>query len=376
MKTAIALSGGVDSAVAAYKLKQSGHDLVGVFMRFWHEPADLSCANCTENKCCSKDSLIKIKKICLQLEIPLLIYNFEKEFKKAIVDKFIKYYQSGQTPNPCVWCNEEIKFKLLLKETKRHGIDQIATGHYARIEKEDNHYYLKRGRDKTKDQSYFLYRLNQSILKKTIFPLGGTTKKNNQKIAGKIFSQLKFDQQPESQDLCFFPEDSYKPFILRHSQKLNQPGNIINPDGEVIGQHDGLINYTVGQRKGIKIGGGPVWYVKKINPKKNELIVADWKKILCDKITINQLITTPKLKRILPYVDKPNREVTAGSLTAQIRSSHQPAVCVICKDTTNHVPTKSAHLIINFHQPQFAPTPGQHCVIYQNDLIIGGGEIS
>jgi len=366
MKTAIALSGGVDSAVAAYLLKQQGHDLVGVFMRFWHEPDTASCAGCVDNKCCSRDSLIRIKKICLQLEIPLLIFNFENEFKKTVVDKFIEYYQSGKTPNPCVWCNEEIKFKLLLKEALKHGIDKIATGHYARIESVDQYYYLQRGLDKSKDQSYFLYRLNQKILKNTIFPLGNTIKKDNQKIAQKIFPLIKFNRIKESQDLCFFPESSYKPFVLRHSRQLNQPGMIVNRQGEAIGRHDGLINYTVGQRKGIKVGGGPIWYVQQIDVKNNQLIVAEKQKILCDKINIAKILSTPKLT---------TENADLATITAQIRSGHIPAASKIERSGTNLSFATTDSLKLIFTRPQFAPTPGQHAVIYQEDLVIGGGEI-
>lgn len=398
MKTAIALSGGVDSAVAAYLLKQQGHDLVGVFMRFWHEPNNSNCTKCVENKCCSRDSLIKIKKICLLLNIPLLIFNFESDFKKSVVDKFIKYYQLGKTPNPCVWCNEEIKFKLFLKEAKKHGMEKIATGHYAGIKEIDGHYYIQRGQDKTKDQSYFLYRLNQKILKHTIFPLSQSFKKNNIKLAVKAFPKLNFQQQPESQDLCFYPESSYKPFLLRHSQKLNKKGRIIDLNGQVIGQHDGLINFTIGQRKGIKIGGGPIYYVKEIDVKNNRLIVADKQKLLCDKIFIKKINKSPLLSNVINGVETPHWSVSVpeNKITAQIRYGHRPVECAILSqnyhsgyrsealdnpgtrqnqsnDSISEIPDKSA--IVQFAQPQFAPAPGQHCVFYQNNLVIGGGEI-
>jgi len=383
MKTGIALSGGVDSAVAAYKLKEQGHDLVGVFMRFWHEP-EIACSGCVENKCCSADSLLKIKKICLQLDIPLLIFNFENEFKKQVVDKFIEYYESGKTPNPCVWCNQEIKFKLLLEEAIQHNIEKIATGHYAGIEAVDGHYYIRRGLDQTKDQSYFLYRIDQTTLKQIIFPLADTLKEDNAKLAEKVFPSLNFNQQKESQDLCFYPESSYKPFILRNSQKLADKGDIVDIHGKVIGEHDGLINYTLGQRRGISIGGGPILYVKEIDIANNRLVVADKSHILCDTIKIDQIISSPMLSSSTLSDDRSDRDRGSNSLSAQIRYGHDPAACSIVSfhprlergQPRSQIRTLSESLSIRFAEPQFAPTPGQHCVIYQDNLVIGGGEIT
>ncbi|MBU0648486.1 tRNA 2-thiouridine(34) synthase MnmA [Patescibacteria group bacterium] len=355
MKTAIALSGGIDSSVAAYLLKQQGHDLIGVFMRFWHDQSP-TCTGCVENKCCNKKSLQTIKRLCVKLNIPLKIFNFEKEFKKKVVDKFIKYYDQGLTPNPCIWCNEEIKFTLLYKKAKKNlNIDNIATGHYANIQIIDDYTYIKRGKDKTKDQSYFLYRLPQNIIKKTLFPVGYMTKNEVKKLATKHLPEFKFNQKKESQDLCFYPEDSYKPFISRYAKKLTKPGPIVNENNEIIGEHCGLVNYTIGQRKGLKIGGGPIYYVKSIDTPTNKLIVNTHKNILCDTISLKKPIITPQIQQ-------------KKSFKAQIRHGHTPTPC--------HIKLSKNKITLNFPKSQLAPTPGQHAVIYHQNIVVAGGEIA
>jgi tRNA-uridine 2-sulfurtransferase len=358
-KTAIALSGGVDSAVAAYLLQQQGHQLTGVFMRFWQDNfvTGANCAHCPENKCCNAESLQLIRRLCVRLDIPLKIYDFRREFKKAIVDRFIDYYQQGLTPNPCVWCNEEIKFRLLWQRAHRElPVDHIATGHYARLVQKSGQIYLRRARDRRKDQSYFLYRLTGPQLAHCLFPVGHLTKSQVKKIAADKLADLNFHQRPESQDLCFVPEKNYQPFIRRHAQQLTKPGAIIDTQGITLGQHQGLLNYTVGQRHGLHLPGGqPIWYVQKIDTKHNQLVVGQRPELLCDTVPLQKLITTPKLAIGKRY-------------TAKLRSSQPPAACAITKLT-------SRRLELKFFQPQFAPTPGQHCVIYAGDLVVSGGEI-
>jgi tRNA-specific 2-thiouridylase len=389
-KIALGLSGGIDSSVAAHLLKAQGYEVIGVFMRFWHD-SNPACSGCSENKCCNAESLQKIKRLCIELDMPLHIYNFEQEFKNKVVDNFINYYSHGLTPNPCIWCNEEIKFKLFYeKAAKDLNIDFIATGHYADLIQIDNYFYIKQGTDKTKDQSYFLYRIPQNILSKITFPLANLTKQEVRAMATRELSKYNFTSQKESQDLCFVTEN-YQEFVTRHTNNLQKSGNIINLQGELIGQHNGLINYTVGQRKGITMGGGTIYYVKTIDTTNNQLIVAEHQEMLCDQITIKNIISSPKLyQSIQPQISHPSnklisnqkkpKKITAdqleeGNITAQIRYHSQLTKCEIVNTETDETPEKTNELLIKFHQSQFAPTPGQHGVIYQNDIIVGGGEI-
>ena len=370
-KIAIGLSGGVDSSVAAYILKQQGHELVGVFMRFWHDDATTSCPDCIENKCCSQESLQKIKRLCVRLDIPLKIVDFRLPFKKAVVDRFVSYYQHGLTPNPCIWCNEEIKFKLFLQQAQRElNVEKIATGHYADIKCMDDFYYLQKSADTKKDQTYFLYRLDQNILKKTIFPLGQISKKEVWHIADQELADLDFNRSHESQDLCFYPEKSYHAFLARHTHNLSQEGNIVNPQGNIIGRHSGLLNYTIGQHKGINIGDSRKHYVLKIDAKNNTITVGQRSEILCDKIYIHNIITSPILSSHLVSNPKTSPKRTDSyPLSAKIRSQNTLADCGLRKTCqTNRIQ-------VVFKQSQLAPTPGQHCVIYQDNLIVGGGEI-
>lgn len=356
-KIAIGLSGGVDSSVAAYLLKQQGHQVVGVFMRFWHETIACNQSCSAENKCCNAESYHTIQRLCIKLDIPLHVFDFEQQFKRAVVDKFIKSYQSGQTPNPCVWCNEEIKFKLFYREArKKLKIDYIATGHYARLVESGNHHFLHQAADNIKDQTYFLYRIPQNILKHTIFPLGDYTKTKIKSIAQKKLKDLNLHTKSESQDLCFVPSTTQE-FLQRHVSLLNKPGNIVNQNNQIIGRHQGLINYTLGQRKGIGIGGGPKLYVTELDARNNIFRVGDKDKIFQSSIIIQKLMLPEK------YLTK-----KAITCNCQIRFGNKLSKCIV-----KIINKKRA--IVTFAQPQFAPTPGQHCVFYHKNFLIGGGEI-
>ncbi len=368
-KIAIGLSGGVDSSVAASLLKSQGHQLIGVFMRFWHDVDTTSCFQCAENKCCNEESLRKIRRLCIKLDIPLVIYDFSQEFKKAVVDKFISYYAHGQTPNPCVWCNEEIKFKLFYKRAKSdYDIDYIATGHYASIQFINNHYYISQAVDSSKDQSYFLYRIPQDILPKIIFPLADYQKNQIKQMAVSEFPDFSFSTQKESQDLCFVSGD-YQSFLSqRISTNFFRTGNIVNLQGDIVGRHQGLFNYTIGQRKGLTAGGGQVYYVKDIDTDHNQLIVAEKSEMLCDEVLITNIVSSPKLASATNLCSSDNND---QNMHAQIRY-HSPltSCCVVAEENDNH-----STLIIKFAESQFAPAPGQHLVIYNKHLVIGGGEI-
>ncbi|MBI2038292.1 MAG: tRNA 2-thiouridine(34) synthase MnmA, partial [Candidatus Nealsonbacteria bacterium] len=306
-KVVVAMSGGIDSSVAAALLKKQGYNIVGVFMKFWKEPDGQG----GWNRCCSPDSERRARMVAKILGIPFYVFNFEKEFKKRIVDEFLKGYKEGITPNPCVICNKEIKFGLLLKKALELNADFIATGHYARLRQGK----LYRGGDEKKDQSYFLWQLDQSQLKKVLFPVGSYTKNYVRKLAKKF--KLPVLNIPESMEICFVP-DKLDDFLKRYLKP--KPGLIMTSEGKEIGRHQGLPFYTIGQRKGIELSGGPYYVVGK-DTKKNILIVAPilkdsalWSKSLVAKFVNWISGKTPKLPL---------------KVNAQIRYGHRAVPAVI-----------------------------------------------
>ncbi len=335
-KVLIALSGGVDSAVSAALLKKQGFQIVGVFFRFF----DGSSA---------KKSLSKAKKVAESLDIDLEVVDVRKEFKKKIVDYFIDSYKKGVTPNPCVVCNKEMKFRSLFELLKKFDANLVATGHYARNDK----LKLLEAKDKTKDQSYFLYKLNQKELAKIIFPLGDYRKVEVKKIAKKMKLPIFGDE--ESQDVCFLADSGINQFLQKNIRP--KPGNIVDEKGSVLAKHKGLPFYTIGQRKGIEIGAAGPYFVIGKNSRKNELVVSnDPKKLLARKFFVNK-------------VNWINKE-TKLPLSAQIQIRyHAEKISAIIKSS------KSGKLIVETKKPLRAVTPGQSAVFYKNKEVLGGGII-
>lgn len=336
------MSGGVDSSVAAALLKAQGFEVVGVFMKFWKEVEG-------KNRCCSLEAAEKAKQVAQILGIPFYIFNFAKEFKKVVVDSFLKNYQLGLTPNPCVVCNKEIKLGLLLKRAKALGFDYVATGHYAKKRGRK----LYQSRNKEKDQSYFLWKLNQEQLKHLLFPLGDYAKKEVRQMAKEL--KLPVFDAPESQEICFVEKETNE-FLKRHL-KL-KPGKIADTQGNILGNHQGLPLYTLGQRKGIGLSNGPYWVSDK-DARKNVLIVTKQEKDLLQKKLIFQEVNwlagqEPKL----PVV-----------LLAKIRSRSSMAKCQVSSLG------KGKYEAV-FKTPQKAITPGQSVVFYKGQELIGGGIIS
>ena len=276
-KVVLAMSGGIDSSVSAVLLKEQGFEVIGVFMKFLPQHQSKARCGVKSRSCCSTEAEVRARLVAEKLDIPFYVFNFEKEFKKEVVDYTVKKEKSGLTPNPCVVCNKEIKFGLLLKKALELGADYIATGHYARLRREITNpksqipnykYKLYKGEDDLKDQSYFLWKLDKKILKHIIFPVGGYNKKKIIKLAEK--HKLPFKEVSESQDVCF------------DIKRCKNPGEIIDTNKKVVGEHNGLWFYTIGQRKGIKLAGGP-YYVLDKNIKKNQLIVTKNEKDLYAK---------------------------------------------------------------------------------------------
>ncbi|MFA5128522.1 MAG: tRNA 2-thiouridine(34) synthase MnmA [Patescibacteria group bacterium] len=345
-KVMVAMSGGVDSSVAAALLKKQGYDVVGVFMRFWSESS--SGAGSAMNKCCSFEAYSDARRVAQKLGIPIYTLNMRVRFKKSVVDYFLKEYQAGRTPNPCVECNRFIKFGELLKKARAMDLDYIATGHYARVYGAK----LLKGKDSKKDQSYFLYTLTQDKLKQVLFPVGNYKKPKVREMAKKF--GLPVHLKNDSQEVCFVGA-SLKNFLKKYLKVKS--GKIIElKSKKVLGRHEGLPFYTTGQRRGLALGGGP-WYVVKIDVRKNVLYVSrDQKKLLTKELTAGKVSWISGVAPKLPIRAK-----------VKIRYKHKEAPAAIRKIKNNYK--------IIFDKPQRAVTAGQSAVFYKGDEVLGGGVI-
>lgn len=345
----IAMSGGVDSSVTTALLKKEGFDVVGIFMKFWTESGN---SRLCYNRCCAPESEKRAREVASILGIPFYVLNFEKEFKKRIVDYFLEEYEKGVTPNPCVICNKEIKFGLLFEKALALRADFVATGHYARIKEENRKSHLLAARDKNKDQSYFLWMLNQKQLKRVLLPIGGYLRSEVEEMA-KSF-KLPFDGVKKSQEVCFI-QGTAADFLKRHIKE--KPGKIITQEGKEVGEHRGLWLYTIGQRKGINLSGGP-YYVADKDLKRNYLIVSKNEKDLFKKELLAKKINWISGKEpALPLKVK-----------VKIRYRSQLVAANIIK-------TKNKNLKLVFDNPQRAITPGQSAVFYDSQKLLGGGII-
>jgi tRNA-specific 2-thiouridylase len=359
-KVIVAMSGGVDSSVAAALLVKQGFDVVGIFMRFWSAPEEGQGP--ALNKCCSFEAYADARRVAQKLGIPIYTLNMKVPFKKLVVDYFLKEYQSGRTPNPCVECNRFIKFGELLRKAKALGADYVATGHYARLRREDGRWKLLKGKDREKDQSYFLYTLTEEKSKHILFPVGDYTKPQVRQMAKKF--GLLVHAKKDSQEVCFVGA-SLKNFLKKYFPPKADPpwaekvksGKIVEMEsGKVLGSHDGLPFYTIGQRRGLKLGGGP-WYVVKIDTKKNILLVSsDQKKLLAKEMAVTKVNWISGSAPKLPL-----------RAQVKIRYKHKEAPCVIKKSKNNYK--------IIFTKSQRAVTPGQSAVFYRGDEVFGGGII-
>ena len=348
-KVFVAMSGGVDSSVAAALLKERDWDVVGVFMKFWTAPIAVG-----ENKCCSVEAYHDALAVADKLGIKLYSFNFEKEFKKLVADYFVKSLKAGDTPNPCVVCNKEIKFELLLEKIIKLGGDFVATGHYVQKYIDNSgHCKLLKAKDRQKDQSYFLWAVKQKQLTKFLFPVGDYKKDEVRKIA-KNFGLPVF-QKRDSEDLCFVG-DHLGGFINEYVKP--RKGKIVGINGKILGEHQGLAFYTIGQRKGINLSQGP-WYVLKKDMAKNQLVVVDEKN---KKELFSQEL---KIKNVNWINEIPRFPI---EVMVKIRYQHKPAKALLTK--------KNKGCIIKFQKLQLAITPGQSAVFYKGDELLGGGVIS
>ena len=352
MKVLVAMSGGVDSAVSAYLINQE-HEAMGVTMKLHDESDNLIYG---ENSCCSNQDIADAKAVCDLVGIPHEVHDFGASFKECVIGDFISCYKNGSTPNPCVVCNRKIKFEALLKIALERGYDAIATGHYARIEKRsDGKYLLKKALDLTKDQSYVLYSLTQHQLSHTLFPLGEMTKQDARELAESIgFTNAR---KHDSQDICFVPDGDYVSFIERTTGEKFDKGNFIDLDGNILGKHEGIIKYTIGQRKGLGIAFGEPIYVVKKDVESNTVILGRNSDLFSTTLTASNINLISCDKIIEPMKVK-----------AKIRynQKEQPAtVKQIDED----------RILVTFDEPQRAITKGQSVVLYDGDIVVGGGII-
>lgn len=369
----VGMSAGVDSSVAAAILKEQGYDVVGVFLHFWKEPGQDALR---ENKCCSIESQQDARKVAQILDIPLYTVNAAKEFKKEVVDYFLEETKNGRTPNPCVVCNERIKFNFLFRKMLEMDADFVATGHYAEIINKNGKLHLHTSCDEEKDQTYFLYCLTQNQLSRILFPIGGHKKPEIRKKAEKL--ELPVFDKEDSQGLCFTPEKTPNKFIKRNLEL--SPGDIITTEGKKIGTHDGLELYTIGQRKGINIGGNGPYFVVDRDFEKNQLIVTNNE----DDSRIFRSSMLVEIKNwIAGQPDFPCQ------VNVKIRYRHQLVRGIIKEhgsynmkhEAKNSVPRSTLqvpHQVIEveFSEPQKAVTPGQSAVFYADDNeVLGGGII-
>ena len=344
------MSGGVDSSVAAAILKEAGYEVIGATMKVW--PKEL-CGREKQKACCSLKDIEDARKVSRILGIRHYVLNFEADFRKNVIDYFTDEYLSGRTPNPCIICNEKIKFGSLLKKAESLDCDFVATGHYARIETNGS-IRLREPIDKAKDQSYVLFCLKQSQLKKILLPIGKLTKNEVRAKAKEL--GLSVCDKPDSQEICFVPDNNYSDFIKKYKNIAPQKGSIIDASGKVLGQHMGFWNFTIGQRRGLGIAAKEPLYVTEIRPKDNIIVAGDAKDV--------------KKKRFL--VKKVNWMVKAAkkerNLEVKIRYNHKRALASVKNLGGNKAE-------INFKEPQNAITPGQAAVFYDEEYVAGGGWI-
>ena len=361
---AVAMSGGVDSSTVAAVLQQQGRPIVGLTMQLWNQRRlpELQGQGPAQHRCCSLDDVYDAKRVAQHLNFPHYVVNFEEQFERRVVRPFVEQYLAGRTPIACTNCNTDVKFEPLLRMARQIGAERLATGHYARIRKneETGRYQLLRACDDSKDQSYFLWGLSQEQLSRSEFPLGELSKEAVRELARNV--NLPVAEKPESMELCFVPNGNYVQFIHAYAREGGKPlvdteGEIVTEDGTVLGQHSGVHNYTIGQRKGLGFPTGKPIYVLAIDPEKNRVIVGEDDALRATTLEIEQVNWVS--------IDQP-----AAPLRTQvkIRHKHEPATA-----TVEALPGLRAR--ITFDAPQRAITPGQAAVVYDGDVVLAGGWI-
>ncbi len=350
-KVVIAMSGGVDSSVAAALLKQQGYDVIGMMLRLWSEPGKED-----SNRCCTPDSMSQARRVAAKLDIPFYVIDAKELFRKTVVEYFLEGCAKAETPNPCLVCNRHIRWEFLLSHAKAMGADFMATGHYVRLKSEDGRVKLLKGIDPAKDQSYVLHVLTQEKLSQALFPVGDYPKSEIRAIAEKM--GLAVAKRPDSQDLCFLAGDDYRNFLQRNAPHINRPGKIISREGRVLGEHSGLANYTIGQRKGLNLASPVPLYVLQKNAAENALVVG-----AAEELGTRELLAV--------NVNWTGGEVPTGPFRAMVKSRYT------ARETPGLVTPldNGTKVAVRFDLPQRDITPGQAAVFYDGGQVLGGGII-
>jgi tRNA-uridine 2-sulfurtransferase len=346
------MSGGVDSSATAALLLEQGYEVIGITLKLW--PQD--CVNRAEDKCCGPQAVTDARAVCHKLDIPYYLIDEAAEFQKHVIQYFADEYKAGRTPNPCVMCNQNLKFGRLIDRANQLGAEYVATGHFARLERrDDGRLLLKRGRDLKKDQSYFLFSLRQDQLARAIFPLGEKTKSDTREVARHC--NLKTADKEESMEICFVPDKDYGKFLQEANLARKHRGEIADLHGQVLGHHEGIEFYTIGQRKGLGITTPKPVYVIELDAANNRVIVGDDSALDRDEFIADRCNWHPFDKLAAPM-----------EVTAKIRYNHPGTPATV-------TPMANGSVKVKLHSAQRAITPGQAAVFYQDDLVLGGGWI-
>jgi tRNA-specific 2-thiouridylase len=340
------MSGGVDSSVSALLLKEKGYEVIGTTLELF-----------AGSSCCNTNTYIDAKNVCNQIGLPHFIYNYKDEFKKYVIDDFINCYSNCKTPNPCTECNKYMKFGLMYEKAKELGCNYIATGHYAKTEYSEkyNRWVLRKSKAGKKDQTYFLWNIPKELIEYVLFPLSEFESKEQIREIART-NNLKVANKPDSEDICFVPDGNYKKFLETNSEIRPKKGKIINSAGKILGEHTGLYNYTIGQRKGLGISNPVPLFVLGFNKEKNQVIVGEEKELYKKEITVTNIN--------LLLFDEIKKEL---EVEVKTRYSSKSAKAKIIQENEN--------IKVIFEEPQRAITPGQSAVFYIDDIVVGGGKI-
>jgi tRNA-uridine 2-sulfurtransferase len=357
VRVVVGMSGGVDSSVTAALLKQDGHDVIGVTLNVWPDLPNMPEIQ-REDACCALGAVEDARRVADKLDIPYYVLNFREVFEEKVIKDFVQTYASGRTPNPCIRCNQFIKFDALLVKARQLGAEYVATGHYARIEHAASPgglHRLRKAADPTKDQSYVLYVMSQDRLGAALMPLGGFAKSTTRQMATDL--GLAVANKPESQDICFVPFKRYTEFIELYAPEVLQPGPIVDQQGAVVGEHRGIALHTVGQRRGLGIAAGQPLFVTSLEPATNTVVVGRPEDLLK---------STCRLEEVSWIAGEPPAEPLRAMGKARYRS--QEVACTVRVDGDG--------VVVEFDEPQKALTPGQALVFYSDEYVLGGGTIS